>query len=122
MDFPHRSASLEISRLVLAPDLTGAAGLEVTELLFKLLYQFCRAHHYEHLYAVLEAGWIRRFRHCFQLPFHPLGPSVKFPDGTRTVAAHAAISDLERTLRERNPDKLDWYQEALVSCVLIKQN
>lgn len=107
----HRKQSWEISRLVLAPSLPADAVLRVTELLFKLLYQSCRQHKVEHLYAVVEPGWLRRFQRCFHLPFQALGAAQRFPDGTRAVAAYARISDLEHSLLAVNPLKLDWYRD-----------
>lgn len=106
----HRQTGLEISRLVLAPGLSTDTNLQVTELLFKLLYQFCLEHRFEHLYAVLEAGWIRRFSRCFNLSFSALGKPHRFPDGTRTVAAHASLRELEASLNLIAPEKLRWYQ------------
>lgn len=107
----HRTQSWEISRLVLAPDLSPDAVMPVTELLFKLLYQLGLQHQIERLYAVVEPGWLRRFQRCFHLPFRALGSSHRFPDGTRAVAAHASLRDLESSLQEADPLKLHWYQE-----------
>lgn len=106
----HKESSLEISRLVLAPDLSPAAVLPVTELLFKALYRLCRESEVEHLYAVLEPGWLRRFTRCFHLPFQALGIAQRFPDGTRAVAAYAHLRELERSLQAVDPQKLRWYQ------------
>lgn len=107
----YRTHSLEISRLVLAPGLSPDTTLRVTELLFKLLYQFSRQNEVEHLYAVIEPAWLRRFQRCFHLPFQAMGKTYRFPDGTRAVAAHACISDLEESLQTIAPLKMRWYQE-----------
>jgi len=107
----HRQNSLEISRLVLTPDLSADVSFLVTELLFKLLYYCCLEQQIEHLYAVVEVGWLRRFKSCFHLPFQPLGASQRFPDGTRTVAIHAGVRELEQSLRAAVPQKLRWYQQ-----------
>ena len=106
----HKKSSLEISRLVLAPALPPAAVLPVTELLFKALYRLCRESEIEHLYAVLEPGWLRRFTRCFHLPFQAIGAAQRFPDGTRAVAAYAHLRELERSLQAVDPQKLRWYQ------------
>ena len=107
----HRKHSLEISRLVLALGLSPDSVLRVTELLFKLLYQFSRQNEVEHLYAVVEPAWLRRFQRCFHLPFRAMGVAHRFPDGTRAVAAHASLSDLEESLRTADPLKLLWYRK-----------
>lgn len=105
-----RNNSFEISRLVVAPGLQPHEVLQVTEVLFKSLYLFCKAQNIDHLYAVLEAGWLRRFRHCFHLPFQALGPPHRFPDGTKTVAAYATLTELEESLAVMAPAKLSWYR------------
>lgn len=105
-----RNNSFEISRLVVAPGLQPHEVLQVTEVLFKSLYLFCKAQDVDHLYAVLEAGWLRRFRYCFHLPFQALGPTHRFPDGTKTVAAYASLTELEESLAIMLPAKLAWYR------------
>jgi N-acyl-L-homoserine lactone synthetase len=105
-----REHGREISRLVLAPDISPDAVLPVSELLFKLLYRSCRSDGANNLYAVIEPAWLRRFNNCFKLSFRALGRVYRFPDGTRAVAAGAHMEELERSLLAADPLKLAWYQ------------
>jgi N-acyl-L-homoserine lactone synthetase len=104
--------SIELSRLVVAPPpiLPISEMRAVTELLFKLLYWMSLHLDWQDYYIVVEQDWISVFNRRFHLPFQPLGQPFIFPDGTRTVAAHARVADLESALACSAPHKLAWYR------------
>jgi len=105
--------AVELTRLVVAshPVLSLREVPLVSELLFKLFYQSAQRQGWEHLYIVVEQGWLPVFRRRFGFSFKPLGPPHTFPDGTRTVAAQAHLMDLEAALAQNCPEKLHWYRE-----------
>jgi len=105
--------AVELTRLVVAspPELALREVLIVSELLFKLFYQLAQRERWEHIYIVVEQRWLPLFVRRFGFPFESLGRPHTFPDGTRTVAAQARLSDLEVTLAKNDPDKLAWYRE-----------
>jgi N-acyl-L-homoserine lactone synthetase len=109
----RRQNAVELTRLVIAPrsDLELREVPEASELLFKLFYRLALRCGWEHLYIVVEQGWLPLFSRRFGLRFEPLGCPQTFPDGTRTVAAQARVTDLEAGLAQSRPNKLDWYRE-----------
>ena len=109
-----REGSAEVSRLVVSGENGFFAGpqekRQALELLFKLLYRLSLARGYRRLYVEVETGWLAAFRRTFRLPFEPIGRPCRFPDGTETAAACADLADLEDYLRQRAPERLEWYR------------
>jgi len=105
--------AVELTRLVVAPapSLALREVPLVSELLFKLFYQLAQRQGWEHIYIVVEQGWLPLFARRFGFQFEPQGRPHTFPDGTRTVAAHARLSDFEASLALHRPDKLAWYRK-----------
>ena len=110
---PQEGAA-EVSRLVVSGEPGFFAGPRekrlALELLFKLLYRLSLAQGYRRLYVEVETGWLAAFRRTFRFPFEPIGQPCRFPDGTETAAACADLADLEDSLRQRAPERLEWYR------------
>jgi N-acyl-L-homoserine lactone synthetase len=82
----------------------------VLELLFKLMYQVSLQQGITSFYAVAESSLLTILRRKFCLPFQLIGNPHTFPDGTKTRAAFAYVSDIEQALGDRGPEKLEWYR------------
>jgi N-acyl-L-homoserine lactone synthetase len=118
-DEKHRSIirenSVELSRLVIAPDEAEPhphrRNRQIIELLLKLLYHLSLQEGYLHFYIEVETSWLKPFARRFGLPFTPICDPYTFPDGTETVAAYASLQDLEQAVRSRSPEKYEWYRQ-----------
>lgn len=106
-----QAGNVELSRLVVAlpPGSERGEMIAVAELLFKLVYHLGRRLGWQAYYIVLEEAWLRVLNRRFELPFVPLGEPHVFPDGTRTLAAHARCATLEQAMRQVSPEKYRWY-------------
>lgn len=106
-----REEAVELSRLVCCPSLPRIReqGPHPVELLLKLLYRFSLAHGFERFYIVVEESWIKPFARRFGLAFTPLGAPYIFPDGTRTVAATATLTELQESMKAHSLAKYEWY-------------
>lgn len=104
--------NVEISRLVVEP-LPGSDrsdSLAIAELLFKLVYSLGKHLGWTNYFIVLEEAWLRVLNRRFHIPFAPLGEVHTYADGTRTLAAHASCTEMERAMLANAPDKYQWYQ------------
>jgi N-acyl-L-homoserine lactone synthetase len=110
-----RQGAAELSRLVIAPEYGNGSvyreGPHVIEVLLKLLYHVSLDQRMEHFYVVVEESWLRPFARRFNMRFAPLGETHTFADGTRTMAAHSSLAQLEAAVRQESVEKLRWYQE-----------
>lgn len=113
LDLAH-AGNVELSRLVVAPPAGSGPreSLVVAELLFKLLYQLGKRQDWEAYYIVLEEAWLRILNRRFELPFAPLGVPHIYPNGTKTLAAHARCDALEESIKQTSPVKYRWYQQS----------
>lgn len=110
-----QAGDVELSRLIVAPP-PGSARSEtiaIAELLFKLVYSLGKRLEWSIYYIVLEEAWLRILNRRFALSFTPLGEPHVYPDGTRTLAAHAGSDTLEQSMLAMAPEKYQWYREHL---------
>jgi len=105
------TGAVELSRLVLAPCLSGRSVYRVVEVLLKLLYHLSLAQQIQHYYIVVEEQWIEAFPRRFYLPFQTLGNRHVFPDGTATVAGYTTRIVLEQAVASSDPAKFRWYRQ-----------
>jgi N-acyl-L-homoserine lactone synthetase len=107
----RKADALEVSRLVLNPDVQWEHCQTIVELLLKSLYHLAKRQQKPIVYMVVEESWLRPFVRRFKLPLQRIGTPYTFPDGTRTIAAMTDIRDLEKLFAARYPDKFQWYQQ-----------
>lgn len=107
----RKADALEVSRLVLNPDVQCEHCHTVVELLLKSLYHLAKRELKPIVYMVVEESWLRPFVRRFKLPLQTIGVPYTFPDGTRTVAAMTNIRELEELFAAKYPDKFRWYQQ-----------
>ncbi len=110
-----REESVELSRLVVRPDILARhpclAKAHPVELLLKRLYQVSKERGFTRFYIVVEEEWLRPFARRFGLPFSVIGTPHVFPDGTKTVAATATLDELEAGMRGHSAAKYEWYRQ-----------
>lgn len=122
--------SAEISRLVVAntfqANSTGNAEksdqptgrpnpfahLHALYLLFRLFFHTARQNDIETFYIVVEPPTLRLLQRKFGIPFIPLGNTYTFPDGTVTQAAFTTLSETERSIAAKFPERYEWYRQA----------
>lgn len=106
----HNQA-VELSRLVYGPSpmFSKEGTTHPVEVLLKLLYRLAVNQGFERFYIVVEEKWIRPFARRFGLAFTPLSTPYVFPDGTRTVAATATLSELQESMKAHSLAKYEWY-------------
>lgn len=98
----ERVGSVELSRRVVAEDLSMAQAREVAGLLFQLFYAVVKERGFKHVYLVQEPLHSAMLRRFYGLPFHPVGAQpYRFPDGTVVNVDHATTEELEQELRRR---------------------
>lgn len=105
------SQVVELSRLVYQPSpLSLKEGTtHPVEVLLKLLYRLALDQGFHRFYIVVEEKWIRPFARRFGLVFTPIGTPYVFPDGTRTVAATATLTELQESMKAHSLAKYEWY-------------
>lgn len=108
-----REGALELSRLVVCDDIADSHPQDEphpVEHLLKQLYGGSLQHGYGQFHIVVEEAWPVMLRRRFGLPFRAMGAPYSFPDGTRTVAATASLSELENGMRRFSVRRYAWYR------------
>lgn len=97
-----RPGSVELSRRVVAPDLSVGQAKEVAGLLFQLFYVACVEERFENLYLVQQPSYGPMLRRFYGLALRPLNAvPYTFADGTVVNVDHASIADLLRGIEQR---------------------
>lgn len=97
-----RPGSVELSRRVVAPDLSVAEAKEVAGLLFKLFYVVCLEERFENLYLVQQPSYGPMLRRFYGLSLRPLNQKpYTFADGTVVNVDHASIGELLLGIEQR---------------------
>lgn len=87
------------------------AHLDALYLLFRLFFHTARQNDIETFYIVVEPPTLRLLQRKFGIPFVPLGNTYTFPDGTVTQAAFTTLSDTERSIAAKFPERYEWYRQ-----------
>jgi N-acyl-L-homoserine lactone synthetase len=82
----------------------------VLEMLLKLLYHTSLQQGIECYYIVVEPRLLKILQRKFGVPFKPIGNVHTLLDGTQTVAAFTTLRDIEDSIKQRWPQKYQWYQ------------
>lgn len=97
-----RPGSVELSRRVVAPELSVSEAKDVAGLLFKLFYVVCEQERFANLYLVQGPSYGPMLRRFFGLPMRPLNAQpYTFADGTAVNVDHASIVDLKAGIEKR---------------------
>ncbi len=104
----------EISRLCVAPEarkarlFSEAGSCDISTLLFKGVYQWCRREGIRYLYAVTEKKVYRLFR-AKGFPYRPIGEPKVMADGVVAVAVMMDWREFETLNAARRPALLRWF-------------
>ncbi len=109
--------TVEVSRLCVAPEarsetISGNFGVHaISLLLYKGIYQWCRANWIRHLYLVVEQRVFRMLR-AKGFPCEAVGEPQVMPDGVVAVAAVMDWKRFEALSAMKRPALLEWFSLA----------
>lgn len=105
------SKCVESSRLTAIPEI-GAKRRHVTQLLFKLKYQFIKRLGFEHWYLVAEKKYIRALWLLQRYPFEIIGEGKEYLGAVRYPAV-MSLSKVESLILRERPQHYQWMNEGL---------
>jgi N-acyl-L-homoserine lactone synthetase len=108
--------TVELSRLCVAPEYRNAifptrgSSQSVSMLLFKGLFQWCRANDIRYVYAETEPKTRKLF--CIRgIPLRQIGTPCHMPDGVTAIAVTIDWEEFLEVNRGRKPGLADWFSE-----------